>query len=791
MQDFPDWSTVLPDAGAPLPIGQDPDFLWLQPSTVRAVYLRLDEVVAALGAREAPGAALAVFADVLRIEGSLLLRIAGLSLHARRIEVGAGASLDLGAADAADPTSRLELHGAEWAFGDASEGLALSVGGVRHRLSAGPPGGLEVVVAADGSVAIDERAAPGPGDTIMAQIELNTARRLVFRPDLEPRFAQALSLQMADWVARTGDDALLRSDARALMAQLRTPRGHKHFVPALQLNEYAELAAVTQDALQAVEADYRSLFNRKLSAGEQKQAARSLLAHYESAKDFADQLLAQAAEETARASDAAELARKRLDERSRDIDARQKAFEQGIEDKKAELERKMAADIVLGILALVAGIAVVCLTGGAGAPAAAAGAAQVGKAGAETAKQVNRLVELLKIIAKVLDAIKKIQGYYALLKSAFEVVQQPLEARKRADAAAAKLPEPLDPEDEMGEADWAEFGVGLDAAFRPALEQGIAGAEEFLLAMHKLAIRGKDLVSTQASLDRAQQRFQQCLWQTLRDQADIDDMRSRIESMDEKSRPGTVLMTYSGQLRDRLKFRLIHAIERMSEAYRYVALAEPKARPNIASSGAELAKMLADIRQDLVSAREKRATVSDWGPEALVEQTPAALAGLHDTGSMSWSVGPENFADLERIRVRDIRVWLQGDLGVDKFNIHVASSGDYVDRLGGQSFEFVSRPLDRTFRYQRDAKGRDEDRWGQPVRVTLKANHADGEGEYFEPTALTTWTIGLPKALNPGLDPTAITGVALEFVGTATGARPRLRGTTRARPVLLKKVVSL
>lgn len=791
MSEFPDWTSLLPDAGAPLPIADDPDFLWSQPSTLRAGFLRLGEVATAAPRREAPGAALAVFADVLRIDEATAFRVSGLRLHARRIEVAAGARIALSAADGADPSCRLDVHADEWAFdGDAAR-LALVVGGVAHDLAQGPPGGLEVDVDTNGSVDLREVAHPAPGDALMAQIVLNTARRLMFRPDLAPDFSTALALKMAGWVARTGSDALLRSDARALSAQLRTPRGRRHSVPALRLDDYVDLASVTQTALRAVEADHRSLLDRQLSVGDQKQAATHLLAHYEAAKTFADQLLAQAAEETARASEAAQQARTRLDERGRDVADKERAFKAGIEAKKAELERQAVTSVVLGVLALGAGIALVCATGGAAAPAAAAGAAQVAKAGADTARQVSRLVELLKTIAKVLDAIKKIQGYYALLKSAYEAVHQPLEARQRAEAAGQALPDPLDPQDDMSEADWAEFMVGLDASFKPALDQGIPGADEFLLAMRKLAIRGKDLVSTQANLDRAQQRFQQCLWQTLRDQADIDDIRRRIALMDRKNRPGTVLMAYTAQLRDQLKFRLVHAIERMADAYRYAALAEPGVSPNIGSSGAELAKMLADIHQALVKARETRSTVSTWGPEALVEDAPDALATLRRTGSMSWSIGPENFADLERIRVRDIRVWLRGDVGVHKFNIRIGSSGDYVDRLGGRVFEFVSQPLDRTFRYERDPRGPDADRWGQPVRVTLKADHADGEGDYFEPTALTTWTIELPKSFNPGLDLAAITGVAIEFAGSATGARPRLRSARREPTARIKRVVVL
>jgi hypothetical protein len=802
MPAFPDWPSILPDSQAPLPLAQDPDFLWSQPSKARACFVRLADVVAAFAARQAPGAEAAVFADVLRIEGRLNLAVTALTLHARRIEVAAGASLQLKSPDPAQAACRLEIHAQEWAFADTSAALPISLGGMRHdALPLLRGGALIAQVAADGSVDFRETAALADGDPLTGQIVLNTAKRLVHCARLPSGFSQTLPLQMAAWVARTGADPLLRSDATALSARLRTPRGKQRFVPYLQLAQYADLARSTQTALQAVEQAHGQLFNRTLSLDDQKQAAEHLLAHYQHAKSFADELLSQAAEDTARASEATALAQTRLQARSADIQARLKAFEQGIEDKKAELERQAVFGIALGVLALGAGIAMVCFTGPAGAGAAATGAAKVAEAGSQTAKQVNRLVELLKIIAKVMDAIQKIQGYYALLKQAYDVVNDPLKSRGRAEAAGQRIPQPLAAADTMGAADWEEFMVGLDAAFKPAQEQGITGAEELLLALKKLAIRGKDLVATQANLDQCQQRLQQCLWQTLRDEADINDMRQRIQAMAEQRGPGTVLMTYTAQLRDRLKFRLLHAIGNMADAYAYYVLEDAKVQPDIRSSGAELAKTLSDLQQALVNAKERRGTISDWGPDALTVQDSGPLLALQQTGAMSWSVGSENFAGLDRIRVSDIRVWLRGDLGSRRLHIQVGTSGDYLDRLGGQTFEFAAWPLARTFRYEHDPHGRDQDAWGRPVRVTLRAN--DAEGDYFEPTAFTTWTIHLPRELNKGLDPARITGVALEFVGTAMGARARSRvrsatrsGRARSRAVapqaaLMKEVITL
>lgn len=95
MHPFPDWKSILPEAVAPLPLAQDPDFLASSPTTVRAVFLRLDELSLALPLRADPLAAVAVHVDVLRIESACSFSLPTLSLHARRIEIEPGASLTL------------------------------------------------------------------------------------------------------------------------------------------------------------------------------------------------------------------------------------------------------------------------------------------------------------------------------------------------------------------------------------------------------------------------------------------------------------------------------------------------------------------------------------------------------------------------------------------------------------------------------------------------------------------------------------------------------------------------
>ena len=790
MGKFPDWTSILPGSGALLPLADDPDFHWSRPSAVRGFFLRLEEIIEVLPTREHPSDSVAVYVDVLRIDSAASFKLTGATLHARRIEVGAKAALGIQSPDDSNPACRIEIYADQWAFAGKAKRLPLTVGNVRHDLTSElAGGGVDARVDQNGSVHIEEVATAAQGDVLTGQLQLNAAKRLVNSPDLDPKWSRDLPLQMADWVGRTGGDPLLSSDARAYAAHLRTPRGNTHFVPYLRLEEYAKLAQTTQNALQAVEQEYQNLFNRALSVDDQKQAARNLLDHYRAAKTYSDQLLNQTSDEAALATEATDLAQKKLEERSDEIKAKEKAFNEGIEAKKAELKRKAFFNIALGVLAVGVGIAAVCFTGPAGAGVAAGGAAEVAAAGAKTAEQMSRLVKLIKMIAKLLDAIKKIKGYYDLLKGAFESIHDPLEARKRAEAAGKKLPEPLAPEDIMSAADWDEFMTTLDGAFKPALDQGIAGAEDYLVAMKKLGIRGKDLVSTQVNLDRTQQVLQQRLWQTLRDDTDLKDMEARINELDEKRGPGSVLMTYHGQLRDRLKFRLIHAIENLSDAYRYYALLEPNFTPNIASSGADLAKMISDIQQALVDAKEQRGAISDWGPDGPTERDATQLTFLQQTGSLSWVVDFSNFSGLDRIRVHDIRIWLQGKLGASKFHIAVETPGDYLDRLRGKQFEFTTWPLQRAFRYELDPNGPEHDAWGEPVRITLHAN--DAEGDYFEPTAFATWIISVPQQFNPDVEPSKITGVALQFKGTAMPARPRMLGAAAEKELLFSKVMTL
>ncbi len=766
---------------------------------MRACFFRLDDIVPALASREQPTAPLAVFVDVLRIDTALSFDLSALSLHARRIEVRAAASLSIQSTDDAAPACRLDIRADEWDFEGPHQWLPVTIGSVGHALGAqAPGGGLHAQVGDDGSVDLRETDAGAPGDPLGGQIALNTARRLRFCPHLDKPgdsfWTRDLPQKMANWVARTSSDALLRADAHAFAARVHEQRAGLHFVPVLRLKSYERLAKDTQAALKAVEDAYREQLNRDRSLADYKKSALQMLGHYRNAKTFSDKLLEQAAQEMADATEATDLARRRVDERRGEVQTSQAAFEAGIAARRKKLEQEAFLAVLTGIVELGAGIAAVVATGGAAAPVAVATGAKVAKAGTEAASKIKKLIELIKKIKKVLEVIGKIAAFYAKLKSAFDAIGQPALARERAALASEAMPDPLDPEDQMNEADWDEFMVGLDILFKPAVDEQIGGAADFLLAMKKLAVRGKDLVATQATLDRAQHHFQQCLWQNLRDEVDIADMASSIGQLGAQRGPGSVLMTYYAQIRDRLAFRLIHAIEAMADAYRYETLHEPRTLPNVTQSGAQLAKTLSDLQQDLVSASEARDAQGEWADDLRVTDA-RVLASLKATGSMSLLVGLRNFEDYERVRIKELRVWLRGELGPARRVIDISTSGHYLDRLGRDTFEFSTRALRRSFSYEPDDHGDAADRWGERVRVKHRAN--DSQCDYFQPSAFTTWTLSLPDKGAAGPDLSGLSELALEFVGTAARAgtvaraSPMLMGAApRARAARPKKLLT-
>ena len=622
-------------------------------------------------------------------------------------------------------------------------------------------------MAVDGSVTVTEVPRPRRGDRETAKVLVTLAKRLGYRPG--PEQPDRLGIRLADWVAVSVGDVLLSSEARLLAERLRSTEADRHHVPLLPLDDYERLAQVTVEALAAVEDGWERLVDQQQTKQAREDAANDLLRQYRNALTFTTTRLDAVSADVEAARAATVAAQGRVAERRGQLDQLRAAFEAGVEDKRRELQRKAIWDGILGVVTVGAAVAATVATAGAAAPAAGAAAAATAKTAADTVSTMQRLVDLIKKIGEILDVIKTQMERLEKLVELLDKLAEPGEIEERMEAIAQSVAEADDADEEtMGNADWEEFLAELEIAFAPAIDAEIDGTADYLLALQKLAIRGKDLIATQAELARSSRELQVLLWERLRDESDIEIMEERIEQLDESVASVAPLMVFQTQLRDRLRFRIVATIDDMADAFRYRTLREPRFVPSMSATNTELQAMLSDALAAVHDAREDEGQRSRWNDQIVVAADDPVLAGADpDARRLSITVPVDDFDEYDRIRVDDIKVWTRADGDRDRITTQIFTSGEYTDRAGFDLWDFSTKPLFWSFTYRHDPRGDDEDWWDQPVRIVNTAT--DGQDDFFQPSLFTTWTIDFPRLSDLTLRDAR--EIVIDFHGTVTNRR--------------------
>lgn len=626
-----------------------------------------------------------------------------------------------------------------------------------------------------------------PGDPMQAEFELQTAKCLQYSGGVDASKARQLSVSMARWVndchAQTQGDARLAAESALLLERVLGVDRSLRYVPQLQFKEYFELAEVTAVALLAVERHADCFFDRDAGITDRKAAASEMLAHYANAKGLSEHLLQQAQEDVDSAQGAHEASVDKLKLQSDEMDVLRKNFDDGVQKKKQELETQAILGIVLGVATIAIGIAQACM----GNPAAAAGAGDAVKKGAEAADKVGKMAALIAKVTKAMEIVKKllvklidVEKVLKLMGGAYKGYTMVNDFAKT-QALTRKVnelgfEEQVKPEDMMTAADWDAFIVEMRALFKQPIDAEIEGAVEYLSGLEKLAVRSKDVIDTALHLSRCQQVCVQRNWGQTRDERDMDIARQQIGQLDARIGPDFTMRLFCERLGHQLKFQLMDAIGNAGDAFRYFALREPDFKPSIHDTGAKLQVLVARAKSAELVARESfRPPPASWGPQTCRVWAHDVLAEFRTGRSMSWTISTHCFRGYERIRIQEIRVWLVPPAAIQQdVHVEIRTSGIYRDRWKGETFEFGTEPLQRTFTYRAAHSSDTHDHRGHPVLI--KAYADDVEDAYFQPTPFTTWEISVPEALNPHLDLSAITEVGLEFFGTYIGA------TSRARP---------
>ncbi|MGB5759552.1 MAG: hypothetical protein WBM50_21740, partial [Acidimicrobiales bacterium] len=398
----------------------------------------------------------------------------------------------------------------------------------------------------------------------------------------------------------------------------------------------------------------------------------------------------------------------------------------------------------------------------------------------KTLTALEKLIELLKKLGKVLDQIKEVYEKLMELKSLYDGIADPIALRAKVEASRQTVDDLTYDVEPMTSADWDEFVIELGVAFQPAIDLEVDGAGELQAELKKLAVRGKDLVDKQLLLEQAQQDFDQKIWQQLRDAEDIQTMEHRLADLDDSLLHVDPMMTFHSNLRDRLSARMIGLFQEMADAYRFLTLQEPDVMPAMDATPTDLRSLMAQLEADLVSAQQALGSTATWEDDIDVHGGSPALLSLQTHRSFDVVVSLDTaFRTHDRVRVRDLEVWLEGDFPDSRIHLQIHTNGLYDDRLDGDQFHFIAKPLFWTFEYEPDPNSTRTDHNGNPVRVISASTDADRELDFTAPSVFSSWRIRLPHTGND-IDPATITGVKLRFKGVSTGQLLTMAPATRA-----------
>jgi hypothetical protein len=755
-------------------------------ATFQAMYLDLAEIKAKISG-VAP-ALVTLYADVLNIpEGTnWLLESAALVLVARRIQTGPDVVVSL--------DFRSEAAASLLVFANQIEGniRAVAVGSGEPRIfdiaDAPASGGvfihLEESIPTESAVTRAQGVAMQP-TRLFQQVML---REFIFASllyDLHPDVALEQLIWLKDWSAESKDllPVFFRSSSLAalLLSQINAHKNGAAFVPYLTQNVYADLATAFVAEARQYEADWRELSTQKLMTEQGIKLARTLLDNQTYETRYVEKLLEQAQSNHRNATDAVDAAKKNLDDARLKVDLVKADFEEiGVEDWKREQIIGAIISLATAAITFGVGIAAMVATGGAAGGVAAAEGVQ---ATADVAKAAKVGSEIARLAKELRDVMEKLEKIVEALKLVYEFSKEVVAAADdigKAEEYAKKMKEmDIDTEgvDISAAFQWQLYQQSADACIAGPVEKGIAYAGELKLAIDAVAIYGQALAAAQVAAIKAGQDYAAVRLQKELASQQQARLREYVESLKAGEPPIIAMMQDFYQRYVDAKSSLFAAIVGYRAAYFYWAMDESSIEPKIIDS---VDTIDTGLRNLTAIALDRKNALEHFDPPPqdlrstrIPIESNAVLDPFRDKGEAVWSVNLATpvFLDLSRVRLRTVRMWLEGATppASSLITVEMRTAGNYLDRFQDKDFQFTSKPLQRIFRYRVSRKKEGSPDWkfedGSYGYIEIDGT-VDNEVRYayFEPTPFSEWTIKVNTA--DGVKLSEVTKITMEFAGS-------------------------
>jgi hypothetical protein len=756
-------------------------------ATFQAMYLDLGDIKNKIAAAGVAPPLVTIYADVLNIPAGLAwtLKNSVLSVMARQVQIGETAKVVIDYREAPQVASLIVF--ADEIDGSLAVLAVVADSTVPYTISAPTPEGGVRVFYADGTPqkAPVPRAQGIPFNLPDAFLGALTTEFLFasLLYDQEPAIALVMLRWLKEWSGESKDllGLFLRSSSllALLGAEVDARADGAQFVPYLTSQVYTDLATAFVAEAQQYERDYRTLEAEKVLTDDDIKLAQTLLDNQTYQSEYVEKLLAQAKSNYDNAVAAASAADSTLSAAQRKADQTWIDFEdRGIPAWRAKKIEE--AIISLGSNLIVFGVGIAAMfvgdeVGGAESVDAAikgtTAVEQAAEAGSEVADLSKQLADVMKQLKKMAELLKQLCALtLAVINAAnnLEQVQKYTEQIKQLDVTGGGAV--------SAASEWQVYRVNADAVLKVPVEQKIEFAEELQVALDTVAIYGQQFAAAQLAVVQAGQVYSTIMLQKELAQAQQAQLAAYVQSLKAGEAPIAAMMRQFYQRYLDAKSSLFAAIQGYRASYFYWALQPSTVAPKIIDAVDQLDTGLEDltaITMDKASALEHFSPPpQDLTDAQLVIVDAEVLDQLRQHGQAIFTVGLDVDAlrGFDRVRLTRVRAWIEGATpdSSQLVTIALGTAGGYLDRFQGTSYQFTSKPLQRSFQYRVTRSETDgppawrfaDDSCGYVVldgSVDQEVRYA-----YFEPTPFAQWQISVSSCGSLA----GVTRITLQLAGS-------------------------
>ncbi|MCK4257925.1 MAG: hypothetical protein KAX49_03050 [Halanaerobiales bacterium] len=719
---------------------------------IREMYIDLGDIKNQITQKELNPPLIYIFADVVKIPDNFTwnLNNNGLIIVSRRIEVGESSSisLDLGECKstkliiyAEEISSSLKITGmlpneeSKDIYLQDIESLGKVFLGRNNELAEMDINNLDMAISSN---SVDLQI------IFSAIFQYAT---ILFYEQPEIAFSQLKWIKDCTKLLSTFDSMFCQ--ASSLLVLLKTTMSDVTFVPYLSRQIYTQSIKTFVDVARSYENEYTNFCNLNCSIDDRKKSANLMLQHYQDTVEFSNSLIEQTKENYKSAEAAVQSILADFTSQKNQVELTKIKFEFELDKWKRKKELEATVKILTGVFEFVGAIGAMCVGDEAAAPAAEKATQTVAESAIDFSKLMKKLSTLIEVLKDVYNLSNQISTATGNLSDIDDLK----------NTIKKETIDKLDAQDLTSTVEWDNFKLEVDNYLDMAIKADIPQTNNYKLQLEKMIVYGKALAQNRVALIKVSQQLVKLRLKKEVEKNQTTRISNFIKQMSEEKEENVELMQVVYEQYLNVKRDLFISIINYRWAYKYWALKESLVKPVMSDNISELNDALSNIQNDYNNALQSFNPPPQEFSNLVLTINDADLLTVFKKNKkliLPITLSNEIFKGFERVRVRTIRVWINGiKTDINKVSVKITNSGNYNDTYDEKPFSFTSNILQRLFEYEIDTN-----------KIIVDGTIAEEEKfAYFVPTPFSTWKIEVAESFNQGLDLSEVESIKIEFTG--------------------------